>query len=354
MERPNESLKILNMFTHPVFIVTDGVITEVNHAAEAKGFLAGAPVFDFLDDTLHEYENFKGGYLSLTVKKDGASYLATVVPSENGNAFHLRTSAMGAEFRTMALIAQQLRGPLSGVMNAADSLIPMAADSGDPDKASQAAQMNRNLYQLLRQISNLSAVQHITDGRCYNQVHQITGLIDEVMANAKIYTQQSKRTLEFTGLYEDIQCLADSDLIERALYNLVSNAVKFSPEESVVSAKLTRSGNKLRFSISNLITPDTDRNNLFARFMREPGIEDGRYGIGLGLPLIQHVAAAHGGSLLMDLPEKNKVRFTLTLPIRQNTDGVLRTPVITFDYLGGYNHALVELSDILSDELYSD
>lgn len=353
MEKPNESLTILNMFTHPVFLVADGIIRVANDAAAAKGFAAGVAVCDILQDTLQEYEAFHDGYLSLTVNKDDMRYLATVVPSESGHAFHLRTSTMGAEFRTMALISQQLRGPLSGVMTAAEMLFPLAIDSGNPDKVSQAAQMNRNLHQLLREVSNLSAVQQIADGRCYSQVHNLTALIDEVMEKAKVYTQRSNRTLEFIRLHEDIQCLADNDLIERALYNLISNAVKFSPEKSTVSAMLVRSGNKLRFSITNAIAPDSDRNNLFARFMREPGIEDGRYGIGLGLPLIQHAAASHGGSLLMDLPEENTVRFTMTLPIRQNTEGVFRTPVIPFDYLGGYNHALVELSDILSDELYS-
>lgn len=352
MEKPNESLTILNMFTHPVFLVADGTIAVANEAAAAKGLTAGIAVCDILEDTLQEYEAFNSGYLSLTVKKDDIRYLATVIPSESGHAFHLHSSTMGSEFRTMALISQQLRGPLSGIMTAAEMLLPLAVDSGNPNNISQAAQMNRNLHQLLREVSNLSAVQQITDGRCYRQVHNITALIDEIMENAKVYTQRSNRTLEFTSLHEDIQCLSDNDLIERALYNLISNAVKFSPEQSTVSAKLIRSGNKLRFSISNAITPDADRNNLFTRFMREPGIEDGRYGIGLGLPLIQHAAASHGGSLLMDLPEENTVRFTMTLPIRQNTEGVFRTPVITFDYLGGYNHALVELSDILSDELY--
>lgn len=353
MEKPNESLTILNMFTHPVFLVADGIIAVANEAAAAKGLTAGIAVCDILEDTLQEYEAFNSGYLSLTVNKDDVRCLATVIPSKNGHVFHLRTSAMAAEFRTMALISQQLRGPLSGVMTAAETLLPLAVDTGDPNNISQATQMNRNLHQLLREVSNLSAVQQITDSRCYSQIHNITALIDEIMEKAKVYTQQSNRVLEFTGLHEDIQGLVDSDLMERALYNLISNAVKFSPEKSIVSAELVRLGNKIRFSISNTISPDFDRTNLFARFMREPGIEDGRYGIGLGLPLIQHVAASHGGSLLMDLPEEGTVRFTITLPIRQKTEGVLRTPVITFDYLGGYDHALVELSDILSNELYS-
>lgn len=353
MEKPNESVKILNMFSHPVFLVSDGTITEANDAASTKGFVSGTIVSEFLADCRPEYEAFQGGYLSLRVNKDGFDYLATIVRSENADVFHLRSSSLSAEFRTMALIAQQLRQPLSGVMMAADHLLPLVVNSKDSENAAQAAQMNRNLYQLLRQISNLSAVQQITDGRCYSQVHHITALVDEVMDCAIAYTQQSKRTLEYAGLYEDIQSLADSELIERALYNLISNAVKFSPERSVISAKLARNGNKLRFSISNPISQDADKNNLFARFMREPGIEDGRYGIGLGLPLIQHVAAVHGGSLLMDLPEENMVRFTMTLPIRQNAENVVRTPVMNFDYLGGYNHALVELSDILSDEIYT-
>lgn len=352
MEKPNESVTILNMFPHPVLLVKDGMIASVNDAATAKGFAPDTAISDLLTDALDEYQAYTGGYLSLTVAYKGIDYLATVIRSESGDVFHLGSANLSAEFRTMALIAQLLRQPLSGVMMAADSLFPAIAD--DPENKVQVAQMNRNLYQLLRNVSNLSAVQRMTEQQsCAYRTQNISGLICEVMERATAFADH-KRTLEFTGLYEDIHSLADSELIERALYNLISNAVKFSPENTVVSAKLTRVGNKLRFSIANQVSENLDRGNLFARFMREPGVEDSRHGIGLGLPLIQYVCAAHSGSLLMDMPEANSVRFTMTLPIKQSTDAVVRSPVLSFDYLGGYDHALVELSDVLSDSLYAD
>lgn len=352
MEKTTESIKLINMFLHPVFLVRDGAVAEVNDAAKALQIKVDTKVSALIPQALEDYEAFAGGYLSLTVSIGGVEQLATVMRAEDADVFHLLSSNMSAEFRTMALISRQIKKPLTGILAASDSLRPSVVED-TPETKAQIAQINRNLYQLLRKVSNMSAVERIATHHSSNQqICHITALFDSIMEKATEFVSRSKRTLNFTNLSENIQALGDEELIERAIYNLISNAVKFSPVDSVVFAKLTRSGKRLRFTVENKTEAGCDLTNLHARFMREPGYEDDRHGIGLGIPLVQHIASIHNGSLLMDQPEEGVVRFNLTIPIRQNTENIVRSPIMPFDYLGGHDHALVELSEILSADLY--
>ena len=89
------------------------------------------------------------------------------------------------------------------------------------------------------------------------------------------------------------------------------------------------------------------RSNVYTLFRREPGIEDSRYGIGLGMVLIRSAAAAHGGTVLIEQSSERGTRLTMSLAIRQNADNMVRTNAFHVDYAGERSHALIELSDVL-------
>ena len=92
--------------------------------------------------------------------------------------------------------------------------------------------------------------------------------------------------------------------------------------------------------------------NVFYRYLRQPAIEDSRFGLGLGMVMIRSAAASHGGTVLIDQPEGTGTRITLTLAIRQNGGNMLRSNVLRVDYAGELDHGLVELADCLPSELY--
>lgn len=92
--------------------------------------------------------------------------------------------------------------------------------------------------------------------------------------------------------------------------------------------------------------------SIHARFRRKPGLEDSRFGIGLGMVMIRSAAAAHGGTVLIDHPEGCGTRLTMSIAIRQNTDNVVRSNVLRVDYAGERDHPLLELSEVLPVELY--
>ena len=134
---------------------------------------------------------------------------------------------------------------------------------------------------------------------------------------------------------------------------MVSNAVKFTPKDGAIQASLVRRGNRLYLSIRDSgsgIRQDLD-GDVFTRFRRQCGLEDGRFGIGLGLVLVRSAASAHGGAVLIDSPEGIGTRITMSLAIRQ-ADSTVRSRILRVDYAGEQDHGLIELSELLPDALY--
>ena len=81
-------------------------------------------------------------------------------------------------------------------------------------------------------------------------------------------------------------------------------------------------------------------------------MEEPNQGIGLGMVLIRSAAAAHGGTVLVRRMPDGGTSITMTLAIRKKTDSTLTSPILHMDYAGGFDHALMELADVLPPELY--
>lgn len=356
MKKPNESMAMLDMFMHPAFRVKDGIICEVNSYATRCRISAGTSVDTLIAHDNEAYATFAGSCLSLSVCAEEVAYIATVYRTDDGDIFHLQSTEDAPELRIMTLAAQQLRNPLSEIMTAASTLFAKEEIKEAAENREQAGIISKGLYQLLREVGNMSAASSYRQGRRYaKETKNITSVINETVEKAQTLCNASTHRLDYTPFEEDVYCGVDTEMLERAVYNLISNAIKFSPAGSLVTAKLTPAKNKLRFCVqSQMADPALAQGNLFLRYIREAELEDGRQGLGLGIPLTQYAALAHGGSLLMDHPDENTVRFTLTLSTASHKEPVLRSPFPDFDYMGGWDHGLVELSDILPASAYEN
>lgn len=350
-----DKVNMLELLLRPAFLVRDGHITAVNREASRYLITEGASIQDMIVLGLEEYNAFSGGCLCLTLQIEGQHFAASVVSSENGHLFFLEQDAMDAKLQSMALVAQELREPLSGMMTASDQLFPMDSVQADNTARTHAAQMNRRMYQMLRIVSNMSdAIRFANRQPSRLEYVDVTALLEEIFQKSAPLAEQSQKNIRFCGLSEHVITLADSELLERAVYSMISNAMKFSPAGSVIDAKLTRSGNSLRFSIEDPgCGIDTGiQGSLFSRYMRQPALEDPRQGLGLGLLIVRLAASTHGGTVLIDQPHGKGTRITLTMMIQQDSQATVRSPHLRIDYAGERDHALVELSDVLDTSAY--
>lgn len=355
MEQKEPTAEILNLMVQPAFTVEKGMITLVNSAAEGYLLAPGMPIADLLHTGAEEYATFSQGCLYLSLSIAGTPCGASVRRMGDLDIFTLEQGAEQAELQAMALAAQELRGPLSNVMSVADRLFPLTQEEDHPETKDQIARINRGLFQMLRIVSNMTdAYRYCQQSEPRLSVRNVTEVVGEIFDKAIPMLAHAGVSLTFTNLPKAVFSLMDAEKLERGIHNILSNAVKFSPKGSPIAAKLCQKGNRLYLTVQD--SGDGIRNghrsNVHTRFQRQPGLEDSRFGIGLGMVLIRSAATAHGGTVLIDQPEDCGTRITMTMVIRQDTDNLLRSSTLSIDYAGERDHLLMELSDVLPPSLY--
>ena len=355
MDRELDALGMLDLMVCPGFCVKDHTIVKCNPGAESLLFSPGMDIIPMLATGETEYAEFSGGCLYLTLAVNGAPWGASVTRVGDWDVFLLEESADRSELQAMALAARELREPLAGIMITAERMFPMSAMENNPALQEQAARLNRGLYQMLRILGNMS------DAGSYSEEHtpslttmDVQALFREIFEKVQALVSHTGIGLEFENLPSSLYCLVHPEKLERAVMNIISNALKFTPSGGTIQARLTRQGSRLTLRIcdSGEGIPDAIRGSVHSRFRRTPGIEDSRFGIGLGMVLIRSAAAIHGGTVLIDHPEGAGTRITMTLKIRQNTGGAFRSAPRLPDYAGELDHGLIELSEVLPHGLY--
>lgn len=352
MEGLSELNTMLQLMPQPAFRVESGVICDVNQAAAAFFLQPGQTFASMILSGRQEYEDFSAGTLYLTLSLVGQSIGACVSRMENGDIVTLEQSVELPQLQAMALAAKELREPLSGMLSLAEQMLPAVATAGS-ELESQASQMNRRLYQMLRIVSNMSdAVSYAQAQPGRMESVEICSFLEEMLEKTATMSQRSGVSLAYDLPREAIFTLADREKLERAVYNLLSNAIKFAASETTVRVKLVNKNKRLYFSVSNSHSGPGPQGNVYNRFLREPALEDRRNGIGLGMVLVRSAATLHGGAVLVDQTEDG-TRVTMTLQVKSSPSNQVHSPVMRFDYAGERDHCLLELADVLSAQLYS-
>lgn len=356
MDYNTTAMEMVDHIPHPAFCVKEGIIVKANPAALGRFIQPGMAISDLLETGSEEYAAFQQGALYITLSHCGQSLDACITKVSDFDLFQLEQDEDSAELRAMALAARELREPLASVMVTADRLFPISSLSEDPTVTKQVAQINRGLYQMLRIISNMSDASHfITATTARQEVRDVTAFMAEIFAKAADTVSHGGITLSYQGHPEPVYSLVDAEKLERAILNIISNALKFAPKGSTIEASLVKRKQKLYLTVQNSGTGIAQqvRSSMFTRYTREPGLEDGRFGIGLGMVLVRSAAALHGGTVLVDEPQENATRITMTLAIRTRNSAQVHSPVFHIDYAGERDHCLLEFSDSLPVGLYT-
>lgn len=351
MEARNQENGMLDLMIRPGFCVKENIIVKANAAALALLLQPGADVRELLLTGREEYAAYQGGCLYVKLKLSPNGCGASVTRVDGMDIFVLDQEADDSALRAMALAARELRDPLTSVMLCTEHLFP-SVSAEDAQTREQLARLNRGLHQMLRILGNMSDTGHLSASR--QEMLNLGSFFSEILEKATALIAHAEVQLIYQGLSEEVYGLADPEQLERAVLNLLSNAVKFTPKGDTIQVSLIRREKMLYLHIldSGSGISETVLGSAFSRYLRQPGIEDSRFGLGLGLVMVRSAAANHGGTVLIDHPDGTGTRVTLTIAIRQNTDGMLRSPVMRVDYAGERDHGLIELADCLPVSVY--
>ena len=329
---------MLQLMDRPAFCVEDGIITAANRAALLRQIPVGEPVEPLLVTGGEDYRDFTRGWLSLRLQCSGEIYDASVSSVEGKHIFTLEAQNTEEELRMLALSAQVLRAPLGDVM----ALVEELPGDLEPERL---AKIRKGLYQMIRIVGNMSIQ---TNARL--EMQDVDAVLRELWEKAEPACESRGVKLRYRGTSRPVYSNIDTQLLTRAIHNLLSNSLKFAADGGEIELELTAGKRFYRIFVRDHGTADEMDLDLFAHWRREPGIEDGRTGLGLGLKLVQLAAAAHGGTVLFDRRKGEGFQVMLSLPIDQDT--LVRSSRHRISYSGDRDPMLLELSDVLPPEFY--
>ena len=347
MENINDSISMLQMFQHPTFFVKNGIITGVNQYAENMDILQGMQISEFIPEYSDAYETFTDGCLSMTLCINGANCIAVVIRMEDCDIFHLREASADSYLNSVDLIFQQMRQPLGEAITSME-------ECAEKTRQKSIQYSIHNMYKLLRFVNNFSAASQCAVGRKNGMVVcNMTSILSELFQHIEKLIAETNVDFHYALPSEDIFAPIDEEPLTTAILNMISNAIKGADRSGKVHVEVTYADNKLNICVTNdIFDKDIKTEGIFFRHMRGSQVEDGRFGSGFGVMLIQLVAAAHNGSLLLTRLGKKQLRFTLTISTKVMTGDILRSQLTGLTVTQGIDNRLVGLSDALSSTTF--
>jgi two-component system sensor histidine kinase VicK len=177
----------------------------------------------------------------------------------------------------------------------------------------ESDRMQRIVHDLL----TLSRFDYGNDGLRIHRV-QITKLIERVYQAMYMDAAKHKHSLsmELVGKLPDIYC--DSDRIEQVLVNVISNAIKYTPDGGTIDISSQAEGEFVSISVKDtgIGIPEKDLSRLFERFYRVDKARSREAGgSGLGLSIAKEIVERHGGTISIDSRYGEGTIVTVRLPV---------------------------------------
>lgn len=173
--------------------------------------------------------------------------------------------------------------------------------------------MNRLINDLLL-LSRLDA----KETRFYKQSVDLKEMLEEVADRFSIPCEKKQIRINLQVSEMLPRVYVDRDRIDQVLDNLVSNAVKFTPEGGNITLGARRQGDKMvEVSVSDtgIGIPKKDLGRIFERFYRVDKARSRQLGgTGLGLSIAREIVLAHGGDIRIESEYRRGTTVTFTLP----------------------------------------
>ena len=141
------------------------------------------------------------------------------------------------------------------------------------------------------------------------------------MERAQPLAERKRMAMTLEAL-EECTLRGDRELMEYAVYNLLTNAVKYSPAGTRVTVRAARAGAWLRLEVRDegIGMDEKEARRIFTRFYRTRKAEQsGEAGTGIGLSIVQQIVAHHGGRIEVQSTPGAGSCFTMVLPVMEES-----------------------------------
>ncbi len=227
----------------------------------------------------------------------------------------------------LVTVNHEFRTPLTSINGHVELLLDGSAGEMPPAAMSMLRTIERNgarLQSLIDETFTASRLEDLESLVARSPV-DVAGLVSRAVARVEPLATSRDVTLSMEGDGPDVMVDADGAHLERALANLIDNAVKFTaPDgEVMVSAHGSTADREvvIRVRDTGIGIPAADIPRLFTKFFRASNVQSAAIpGVGLGLSISQQIVHAHGGTIAVDSTVAHGTTITVRLPVGLGED----------------------------------
>ena len=220
----------------------------------------------------------------------------------------------------ISTISHELRTPLTSMNGFVELLLDESDDPLTEQQRSFLATVRRGSIRLERLVNDLLLVAQLRAGKL--DIRKTNADAVEVARQsveaAQAHAGQQAVQLSLTAPPHPILIEADVVRLAQAIDNVLSNAIKFTPEGGCVDVTLAENGDRVTVTVADTGTGMTaaDIDRLFERFFRTDSAQANHIqGTGLGLPIVKAIVEAHGGTIAITSEPNIGTSFGISLPL---------------------------------------
>ena len=217
----------------------------------------------------------------------------------------------------VALISHELRTPLTSIIG----YLELTLDDSNltEEQRGYLDVVDHNADRLLKLVDDLLFVAQVEAGELEVRASELdlAAIARQSVAEAEPRAVAKGITLTYDA-DAAVPVQADKGRLFKVLDNLVSNAIKYTPDGGGVSIRMTHTGDAATIAVSDtgIGIPQDEQAQMFGRFFRSSNARDsGIEGSGLGLAITRGIVEAHGGTIGFDSVEGVGTTFRLTVPL---------------------------------------
>ncbi|MFB2878237.1 ATP-binding protein [Floridanema aerugineum] len=236
----------------------------------------------------------------------------------------------------LAIVSHELRSPLTTILGWATLLRTRNFDNNTIQNALEAIERNAKIQNKI--IDDLLDLSRIIRGNLHISINQVNmaNVIDATITNLQLSAEEKNIKLTSKIGDRDVQILGDVHRLQQIMTNLLTNAIKFTPNGGRVEVELsvvTKQGEKNSTSAENgyaeIRVTDTGKGisadflpHVFEYFRQEnSSSKSSKDGVGLGLAIVYNLVELHNGTVTAASPGEGKgATFTVTLPLFQSNN----------------------------------
>ncbi|MAP55105.1 MAG: PAS domain-containing sensor histidine kinase [Altibacter sp.] len=220
----------------------------------------------------------------------------------------------------LSLVSHEFKTPLSGILTSA-TLARKYTQTEQQEKREKHLKTIQSKVKYLNNIlDDFLSIERIETGKATYKFSEfpLSKVINEVIYDANMLLKDGQR-INYPHNIDDIVIEFDEKILELILTNLINNAIKYSPEHTVIDVQVALNKDNLSIMITDegMGIPEKEQKFIFNRYFRaENALLD--QGTGIGLNIVKSHLENLGGTIMFSSKENKGSSFTVVLPITHN------------------------------------